>query len=368
MADSKTLLLALTRIQGIGAISARKLIMACGGLNKLFLSTYKELVFGYAVPTRIATLFAEGRDSALQEATHALANAKQINARLVTFEDEDYPQRLLSCDDAPIAFFVKGNCNLDSKYSIAIVGSRRATKYGLDFTKTLVQQFAQTGISPIIISGLAYGVDIEAHRAAVESNLPTVAVLGSGLNNIYPKSHISTANKIVDNGSLISEFFPDDSPDAPNFIRRNRIIAGLADCVVVVETGLKGGALTTADIAFSYNRDIFALPGNINGRMSVGCNALIKYNKASLVESADDIFRVMNWDVKSVGKQLSMPVFVDMTAEEKTVFDIIEKKSTVHFDDLESILSIKSNQLSLVLLQLEFKGIIRTLPGKYYSV
>lgn len=368
MVDTKTLLLALSRINGIGSIGARKLIETCGGLNKLFLSTYKELVFFYKIPTRMALLFIEGKNSAIIDATQAAAVADNLGIEIITFLDDNYPKRLKTCDDAPIAFFIKGNCNLNSKYSIAIVGSRRATKYGLDFTKKLVQQIAQTGLSPIIVSGLAYGIDIEAHQEALEQNLPTIAVLGSGINNIYPQSHINTAKKILDYGALISEYFPDDNPDGPNFLRRNRIIAGLADCVVVIESGMKGGALTTADMAFSYNRDVFALPGSVNYRMSLGCNSLIKYNKASLIESADDIVRVMSWDVKLGQKQLAMPAFVEMSEQEKIVFDFIEHNNTAHFDDLVNSLSLKSNQLSLILLQLEFKGVLQSLPGKNYSV
>jgi DNA processing protein len=251
--------------------------------------------------------------------------------------------------------------------TVGIVGTRSATEYGRSVCRRLVEGFRDQGV--IIVSGLAYGIDSYAHRAALDTGLPTIAVLGHGLDRIYPQTNQPLAAQIIGQGGLLTDFMSGTRPDRENFPRRNRIIAGLCDALVVVEAAMKGGALITADIANSYNRDVFSIPGRIGDPWSEGTNFLIMSNKAALVQSADDISQMMGWKQSAVKpSSVQRKIFIEMTPEEELIVRILEDRGRIPIDDLQATCGLNTGKLSAALLNLEFEGIIRCLPGKIYEL
>jgi DNA processing protein len=287
--------------------------------------------------------------------------------RILLYGETDYPSRLAYCQDAPAILFAKGNIPFDSKKWLAIVGTRKATAYGKDWCKKLIEDLAE--LRPVIVSGLALGIDIAAHRAALENELPTIAVLGHGLDSLYPGSHLQTSVRMQKNGGLMSEYGKGTKPDAQNFPERNRIIAGMCDGTIVVEGAESGGAMITADIAFSYSREVMALPGRTDDTWSKGCNALIKYNKASLVENAEDVCRVMGWKTKPDGRRKSAPqLFPVLEKEEDKLFTILRDKGALHVDELTLLSGLTQGEVAVNILNLELKSLVSTLPGKVYKI
>jgi DNA processing protein len=282
--------------------------------------------------------------------------------------DNDYPKTLYNCPDAPCVLFYKGKFDLINRTKISIIGTRRATSYGLNMCEKIVSQLKETKMNPVIISGLAYGIDICAHKHALENKLDTVAVLGHGLNTIYPAAHKSYAKRIVENGCLLSEFSISNSFDSHNFVKRNRIIAGIPDAVIVIESARKGGSLITANIANTYSKDVFAFPGRSFDKCSAGCNFLIKTNQAHLIEDIADLKYIMGWNEKGIEEFVQPKLFDDFTIEEKKIIDIIKAKEKISIDILCSITKFSLNKLSSILLKLEFEGIIYSHPGKIYSL
>ena len=316
----------ITLIKGIGCNLAKNLIAYVGSVEGVFKEKQQNLAkipgIGEVLSNEIVSQDVLKR--AEQEIEFILKNKIQT----YYFTDRHYPYRLKECADSPIMLYSKGNCDLNNGKFVGIVGTRNATETGKENCKKLISDLATAQPNIIIVSGLAYGVDICAHKAALEAELPTIGVVGHGLDRIYPAAHRPTAVKMLEKGGLLTEYLSMTNPDRPNFVQRNRIIAGMCDATVVIESAARGGALITSEAANEYNRDVFAFPGRVNDEWSVGCNNLIKNNKASLIESADDIMRFMNWekqDSTSV-KNVQTTLFLDLSDEEQEIVSAFKTK------------------------------------------
>ena len=289
----------------------------------------------------------------------------------LTLQDEAYPSRLRECEDAPIVLFFKGNADFNRLHIINMVGTRRATEYGKQFCADFIHDLSVLLPDVLVVSGLAYGIDIHAHRAALADNISTVAVLAHGLDRIYPFVHRKTAVDMLANGGLLTEFLTETNPDKHNFVSRNRIVAGMCDATIVVESAAKGGSLITADLADGYHRDCFAVPGRVTDTASIGCNQLIRDNKAALVQSAEEFVRTMGWGsaesaLKAEGIQRNL--FPELTAEEELVVRILTRQGDSHINTLVVEADIPVNRMSALLFGLEIKGVVRTLVGGVYHL
>jgi DNA processing protein len=366
MDQNRLALLALHFIPGIGDYLVRQVVSYCGSAEKVFKTPKGKLLKIPGVGAVTAEAILNGKP--FQQAEKELVKAEKEKVELLFFTDKKYPSRLKNIPDAPSVLYVKGNIEFENPKAIAIVGTRQATSYGKEQVEQLVKDLIPHGV--LIISGLAYGIDIHAHKHALKHGLPTVGVMGSGMDIIYPSSHKDTAIKMLDQGGLVTENPFGTKPDAHNFPQRNRIIAGLCDALVVVEAAIKGGALITAEIANSYNKDVFAFPGNIGETYSDGCNNLIKTNKAHLLTSVKDLEYIMNWEAatapKKVKPSLSLSEFDE--SEQVVLKILIEKKAPVLIDEVSWKSNLPVSQLASVLLGLEFKGVVKSLPGKQYAL
>ncbi|EFA97678.1 DNA-processing protein DprA [Hoylesella timonensis] len=287
--------------------------------------------------------------------------------------DENYPQRLRQCDDAPLMLFYKGNINLNQRRVICVVGTRRNTVYGEDLIRRFMRELRQLCPQLLVISGLAYGVDIIAHRQALQNGYPTVGVLAHGVDYLYPARHKQTADEMVKKGGLLTEFLTQTNADKVNFVRRNRIVAGISDACVVVESAAHGGGLITASLARTYNREVFAFPGNIGSQYSEGCNNLIRDNVAGLISNADDFVKSMNWDddvklqrAQQVG--IERQLFPDLSAEERQVVSALKKHNDLQINMLSVQADIPIAHLTAILFSLEMKGVLKALPGGMYHL
>lgn len=301
----------------------------------------------------------------IEQAHKELEIIEKNNIKVLFFTQPEFPKNLNSFDDLPVILFVKGNFVFKNTKYVSIVGTRAMTQYGQMLCERFVDDLAQTSSNICIVSGLAYGIDITAHKAALKNNIPTIAVLGHGLNYIYPAIHKNFSQKILSNGALITEYNFFTKPHPTHFARRNRIIAALADAVVIVETAKKGGALITAEFANTYDKDIFTFPGRVCDKMSEGCNYLIKTNRATLIENAQDFLNFMNWSSKKTNIQLSLPIFNE---EQQKIIDILKEDQQVHIDAICAKSQMSMNQVLSVLFELEFQKIIAALPGRMYKL
>ena len=366
--DDPTLIhrLALSMLKGIGPVNARNLVAYCGGVDALF--TDKQIRRKLdKVPGIGEKLIGSITDkSILPKAQKELEYIRKHDVRMLFYLDDDYPKRLRNCEDAPVLLFTKGNAHLDAPRTVSIVGTRQPTEHGKRACEQLVEALVPTGAT--IVSGLAYGIDITAHRAALKYNLPTVASVAHGLDKLYPGEHAATARQMLEHGALVSEL-PSGSPFAPgNFPARNRIIAGLGDCTIVIESGPTGGSLITADIANSYDRDVMAFPGRATDTRSTGCNALIKQNKAALITSAEDIIKAMGWEEKRKKAPKQSALFVDLSPEEQELVDVLKTKGKVEMDALCLQTRMTQGKVAALLLNMEFNGVVKSLPGKVYAL
>lgn len=282
--------------------------------------------------------------------------------------DKDFPRRLKECDDSPVILFYKGGNWFNSEKSISIVGTRRSTNYGDELCEKLVTDLAELFPDLVIVSGFAYGIDIAAHKTALKTKLPTLAVFGHGLEQVYPSLHRKYVSQVLDHGAIVSEFTSQKKLDPGNFVSRNRIIAGLSDATVIVESGEKGGALITADMANSYNRDVFAFPGRVGDNVSKGCNNLIKQNNAILIESAADLISNLRWDSKKNNVPVQKLLFENLLDDEAQLFEIIKNTQSITLDNLAMEAKLPVSKVSATLLGLEFKGLIKALPGKAFKL
>jgi DNA processing protein len=358
--------IALGLIPRIGDINARKLVSHFGSVEAVFLEPYRNLIKIPGIGSGLAKYISNRSylETAEKEAEYVTKN------RIKTFFylDGDYPFRLRQCDDSPVVFFYKGTCDLNSPKILSVVGTRSATTRGRELCEKIIGGLAAAYPDLIIVSGLAYGIDIASHKAALSNNLQTVGVLGHGFKTIYPAIHKSTADTMLKNGGLVSDFLSDALPERNNFIKRNRIIAGLADAILIVESGIKGGALITADIANSYNRDVLAVPGRPDDQWSAGCNSLIKNNKAALAENSDDIEYFLNWQSEKSKPPVQRTLFSELDDTEKSIFELLSSENELTIDIICRSLNLPVHKLSAVLLQMEFKGLIKCYPGNLYRV
>jgi len=358
--------IALSLIKGIGHIRAKSLIAYCGSAEAIFNEKKQKLIKIPDIGAYCSKFIMEQKKTVLESAEKEMEFIKKHNITPLCFYENDYPKRLKYCDDSPIIIYFKGKCNLNNSKVISIVGTRNATDYGKEFCSRFITELAAHNM--LIVSGLAYGIDITAHKEAINNNISTVAILGHGLDKIYPYVHRSVALKMIENGGLLTEFITGTKPDRENFPMRNRIIAGLSDAVIVVEARETGGALITAEIANSYNRDVFALPGRISDECSVGCNRLIKTNKAALIQSAKDLEYIMGWEIINNANPVQKKLFVELTDEEEKIVTLLKSNEERSIDIIAIQSEMSMSKVSAILLNLEFKGIVKCLPGKIYRL
>lgn len=365
--DERLCSIALTQCNGIGHIGAKRLIEAAGSACDVFArrNDLPRLLPGL----HASTLQALDNPSAFRRAEQELEFVEKNHLRCLTLKDEAYPSRLLECEDAPTVLFFKGNVDLNRRHIVSMVGTRQATDYGKQFCDTFVRELSALCPDVIIVSGLAYGIDIHSHRAALANHLPTVGVLAHGLDRIYPYVHRKTAVDMLTDGGLLTEYLTGTSPDRFNFVGRNRIVAGMSDATVVVESGSKGGSLITAELASGYNRESFAVPGRIGDACSMGCNELIRRNKAALIQSAADFVEAMGWQERAKGKHpepVQGNLFPELSEEEEAVVRILVREGDTHINILSVQSNIPVHRLSAMLFELEMKGVVRPLVGGMY--
>ena len=358
--------IAISLIPGIGNAIAKNLIAYTGDVEEVFHQTEKMLQKIPGIGTILASQIAS--QDVIERAKEEVHFIEKHNIEPLFFLNDKYPARLKECNDAPILIYTKGNISFERSKVISIVGTRNATDYGRYITNNLIQELSYKHKDALIVSGLAYGIDIEAHKAALKYGLETIGVLGHGLDRIYPSVHRKYAKQMLERGGLVTEFISDSQPDRKNFVKRNRIVAGIADATIVVESASKGGSLITADIAYSYNRDVFAFPGRVNEEQSMGCNMLIKNNRAALLEDANDLERYMNWEPKQNNTPIQKSLFVDLSTDESTLIEILktEKSCGMNLLALQSAMPI--SKVASNLLSLEFKGMVKSIPGNMFQL
>lgn len=357
---------ALTLIPGIGDTTAKKLIAYCGGAEAIFKQKKKQLTHIPDIGPKTAELIIN--QDVLQRAEEEVKFIIKNNITPIFFTDEAYPQRLKQCDDGPVLLYTQGNTNFNNRKVLSIVGTRKVTDYGTKITEQIVRGMAGTGC--LIVSGLAYGVDITSHKAALKNNLPTVGIVAHGLDMLYPALHRKYLDRMIENGGgWATDFMKGTIPDRMNFPRRNRIIAGLADATLVIEAAEKSGTLITADLAHGYDRDVLAVPGNVDSEVSVGCNKLIRENKAALVTSAEDIIALLNWDSDtSKAKTVQSSLFIDLSPEEEALVKLLKTEGPTPIDIVGIKAGLPASKCSSLLFTLEFKGVVKALPGKVYEL
>ncbi len=360
--------IAFSFLSGLGSINARKVIAYSGGVEAFFKEKKQNLLKVPGIGQH--SIQKLDRDSALRDAELELKFLDERDIKLTFYLDEDFPQRLLNCPDSPITLYYKGVIDFNAPRILSVVGTRKATDYGKQNCDKIIKALASHSDKTCIVSGLAYGIDICAHKAAMKFNLPTLAVIGHGFHAMYPAQHRRYAEAILHSGGgIITEFTSKNIIDPRHFVRRNRIIAGMADATLVVESARKGGSLTTAEIANSYNRDVFAFPGRVGDVYSQGCNHLIKTNQAHLIESIADLEYILGWENQESKKDaIQSKMFVDLSDDEELLIALLKDEGNLGID----LLAVKSNlpmsRVSSLLLKMEFEGLIRAHPGKIYSL
>jgi len=355
---------ALARLDGVGTAMTRKLLLQYGTARAVFECRAKEL---NAIPRLKETAVqAVLNGKALQQAEQELEICERYDIDILYFMDSHFPKRLKQIEHGPVILYYKGNISLDHTRTVGIIGTRKASPLGEIHVEKLVEELAR--YQPLVISGLAYGIDIAAHKAALEHNLPTIGVLGHGLRHLYPARHRRIAEQMIENGGLLTEYPFFTESDPRHFPMRNRIVAGLCDALVVAESPRKGGSIITAQFANDYNKDVFAIPGRLHDKKSEGCNWLIKTHRAALLESAEDIAYNLRWEEqeKTVAEQLQL--FESLSEDEKLVVDLLQEQESLHIDLLSHKSKLGIGILATVLLQMEFKNLIRSMPGKTYML
>ncbi|MFM2267632.1 MAG: DNA-protecting protein DprA [Bacteroidota bacterium] len=360
---------ALLKVPKIGGQTAKSLIAHCGSATDVFKASLRELAKIPQVGELIArNIHRQKTDAELWRwAEKELNFIEKNDVKILFHTDKNYPERLRQIQDAPLLLYQHGDPHLNAQRVIAIVGTRKPTPYGLRMTEQIIEGLSS--YNPLIISGLAFGIDAAAHRHSLSQNLPTVAVLGTGLQRIYPTEHTDLAKRMTDEGGgLLTEFTSDQEPVREHFPMRNRIIAGLCDAMIVVETPTKGGSMISATLANDYNRDLFALPARTGDRMSEGCNALIKMQRAQLIESGEDVAYFLRWDeLAKKHRPTQAQLFTNLTEPQQRVLTVLTSEENHSIDQLSAKLNQKSGELASILLELEFLGLIKAQPGKLFS-
>ena len=362
--DQLLYILALQHVSKVGDTTAKKLINHCGCAEAVFKEKKSNLLkidgIGQILLNEIF------KSNHLEAANTELKFIKDNEIKYHYFTDDTYPENLKHCIDSPILLFSTGHINLNNKHIISVVGTRKITTAGIAFCENLIEELAI--YNPIIVSGFAYGTDITAHKAALKHNLQTIGCLAHGLNQIYPKTHKKYVADVEHNGGFFSDFWSSHTFDRNNFLKRNRIIAGISQATIVIESAEKGGSLVTADIANSYNRDVFAVPGRITDTQSVGCNNLIKHQKAHLLSTPLDIPYLLDWKLEDYKqKPIQQELFVELTEEETVIYNYLKEQNKVLLDVIAIDCKIPTYKLVGILLTMELKGVIRPLPGKLFE-
>jgi len=356
--------IALTLVPNIGSVQAKLLIEHFGDAASIFKASVKQLgavEYIGEVKARSIINFTDF-DAAEKE----IQFIEKYNIQPLFMTSGNYPKRLLNSYDAPVLLYYRGNADLNASRIISIIGTRSNTEYGKTTTEKLIADFKE--FSPLIVSGLAFGIDAIAHKGAMQNDLATIGVLGHGLQTIYPAQHKSMAKEMLLQGGLLTEFTSTTKPDKHNFPRRNRIVAAIADATIVVETAIRGGSMITAELANSYNRDVFAVPGRMTDTKSAGCNYLIQNNKAILLTNAKQLAEELGWQMPVVKKKAQRELFINLTDDEQTIVDILKEKESVHIDELYLQSGLSSSAVAAAILNLELQNAVLSLPGKIYKL
>ena len=355
--------IALTMVPKVGAVLSKTILAYCGSAEAVFKQKKAHLLKIPGIGEKIASEIVGFRE--MEKAEKEIAFIDKHKIKVLSFLDKEYPQRLRDINDAPFLMYYKGNGVLNSPRMIAMVGTRKATEHGKLITQKIVEELKQYNVT--VVSGLAYGIDHAAHKVAVANGIPTVGVMANGIDMVYPSTHKALAASMLEEGGILTEYPSGVQPDKDRFPERNRIVAGMTDATVVVESAGKGGSLITAEIANSYNRDVFAVPGRAGEKLSSGCNHLIKVNKAHLIENAADIAYILGWDsAQKPVKKKSMPS--DLTEVEQSVYNFFQEREKADIDSLSMAVGYSSAELSIILLEMEFRGLLQALPGKSYRL
>lgn len=355
--------IAITMIPLVGPVLGRQLISYCGSIEAVFTESKRHLKTIPGIGEEIASQISRS-GQAFDNAEAELSRMEREGIGYSFYLDDTYPARLFHLPDAPLILYTKGNLNLHPERSVAIIGTRKPTPYGKSVTEEIIEALAPCDIT--MISGLAYGIDIAAHKACLKHDIPTIGVMGSGMGNIYPDSHLPVAEKMMEKGGILTEFTYDTGPDAVNFPMRNRIVAGLCDVLVVIESGIKGGSMITASLANDYNKDVAAVPGRKIDKSSAGCNHLIRNQQAHLVECGEDIIELMSWNSRTRQQNFQTDLFTEMTPGEQKIYGLIVGDREKDIDTLAFQSKMTPGELAAILLALEFKGAIKSLPGKKF--
>jgi DNA processing protein len=359
--------IALSLTPNIGPVQAKILVERFGNAQSIFnakASQLKDIEGIGEVRANSVKKFQR-----LAEAEEEVKFIEKYNIQPLFITDEKYPKRLLNCYDSPELLYYKGVADLNASKIVAIVGTRANTEYGKQVTEKLIKELEDQHV--VIVSGLAYGIDAIAHKAALKNNLATIGVLAHGLDQIYPSQHAGLAKDMIKKGGILTEFRSRTNPDKHNFPTRNRIVAGMSDATIVIETGIKGGSMITAELANGYNKDVFAFPGKVTDSKSAGCNYLIKSNKAVLLTDAQELIELMGWEEKAKSKKErrnQRELFIELSKEERIVVDILKEKESVHIDEINLRSNLNSSAVAAAILNLELQNAISSLPGKMYSL
>ena len=356
---------ALTLVPNIGDVHAKALINRYGDAQSVFKAKRKDLEQMEGIGTvranniKAFTSFGSSEDE--------VKFIEQYKIHPLFINDPNYPRRLLNCYDSPTLLYYRGNADLNTSKIISVVGTRSSSDYGKWVCEKLLEELTQENI--LVVSGLAFGIDTIAHKSSLKNNLKTVGVLAHGLDRIYPVQNKTLAKQMVEHGGLLTEFMSNTNPDKQNFPKRNRIVAGLCDALVVIESGKRGGSLITAELANNYNKDVFAVPGRITDNKSEGCNYLVKTNKAAILTCADDLLEMMNWkEIKKANNKKQRELFIELTADQKIVIDILQLQTTVQIDELHQKAGLSSSAIAAALLMLEMENLVISMPGKVYKL
>lgn len=358
----------LTCIEGIGHVNAKHLLAYCGSARAVFEARKGHLLKIPGIGSVLARNIVSNAGNALKLADKEVEFIQKHKITPLFYTDYHYPRRLKHCADAPVLLYYKGNADLNTDKVIGVVGTRCPSSSGIEQTLQFIKDLEQSGV--IVVSGLAYGIDIAAHKQSLLSSIPTVGVLAHGLDRLYPDAHHSIAKKMINCGGLLTEFMSGTNPDAVNFPKRNRIVAGMIDALVVIESKRTGGSLITATIAQSYNKDVFAFPGRPGEALAEGPNGLIKQNKASLIESAADLIYAMNWQQRNISPEKAKPQAImplDLKPEEEMIANCFKAKQELHLDEISFLSEMPVSKTITNLLSLEFSHLVKSLPGKMYK-
>ena len=356
--------IALTMINGVGVVQAKQLMEHFGTAEQIFKAKKKELSLLEGIGEMRARQIKDF--SNFNEAETEMDFCEKHHIQTAFLTDTNYPQRLLNCYDSPTLLYYRGTADLNSSKIISIIGTRNNTEYGKQITEKFIEDIQAQNL--VILSGLAFGIDAIAHKAALQNNVATIGVLAHGLDSIYPSQHTTLAKDILLNGGLLTEFRKNTSPDKHNFPKRNRIVAGMSDATLVIETAVKGGSMITAELAYNYNRDVFAVPGKLTDSKSAGCLKLIQQNKAVVFTDAEEFMLSMGWQQKKMPAKKQRELFIELNDDEKIIVALLQEKELVNIDELYIRSALSSSSVAAAILNLELNNVVLALPGKMYKL